>query len=384
MKKTPYLFMSRKSSHYRYYKKLVAFLGDDATLVKIKQFAFPRWSRLGQTKNMNLDELVESQVARKKVRHPIIAKYKGLAWLLTRFYKALECSRASYYIKYFSKHEIGTLVIWNGMKQPNRTPYEVAKYLGINVQLFENGLLPNTTVLDPKGVNALNSLPRNADFYLNWTKHEHDLKKQLVTREPHKNRTVNEQTMVLPEHYIFAPFQVPNDTQIICHSPWVESMEAFYNCLELTLSELPPETNIVIKEHPSWPRTFKHLHFKNKRILFANNNNTQQLIEQSQAVVTINSTVGIESLLLGKKVITLGNSFINIDGLVKHCESQQALNEALVNLDSWQCDELLRVKFLSYLEEEYLISQNWNQLTDENSHFVAVQQRLEAPYESHL
>ena len=37
--------------------------------------------------------------------------------------------------------------------------------------------------------------------------------------------------------------------------------------------------------------------------MFANEINTQEFIEQSAAVITINSTVGFEALLLGKKVV---------------------------------------------------------------------------------
>lgn len=384
MKKIKYLFISRVSSHYRYYRKLTKFLGDDAHLQKLKFFAFPRPSFFSQVNDLDLDDLVNVHVERKKVRHPILNTNPILLGAITRYYRFIEKCRASYYFSYFSSHDIDTVIVWNGMKQPNKTPYEVAKACGIKTQLFENGLLPNTTVLDPKGVNALNSMPRDASFYLNWdsgSTEKSELSSNLVKRAPHKNRKSDDAQVTLPERFIFVPFQVPNDTQIVCHSPWIKSMEAFYEELEKAVNFMDSDVKFVVKEHPSWPRSFVDLHHKNPQIIFANNNETSSLIQESEAVLTINSTVGIEALLLNKKVITLGNTFLNIQGLVKHCESSKELADAITELKTWNFDPILRVQFLDYLANEYLIKQSWNNLSNEQAHFSEVKTRLENPYQ---
>ncbi len=375
-----YLFISRVSSHYRYYQKLVAFIGESSRLEKIKMLTLPRFKHLKSASKLDLDELVNVHVARKKVRHPILFGNSITFALLKSAYKLIEVCRASYYFSYFSSHQIENLIIWNGQKQPNKTPYTVAKVLGINTHLFENGLLPKTTVLDPKGVNALNSLPRDAEFYKSWQPQELNLSQQLEVRENHKHRQSEGSQTALPQKYVFVPFQVPNDTQIICHSPWIQSMEDFYGVLENALAALPQDVLFVVKEHPTWPRSFSKLHHKNSRILFANDNNTQQLIEQAQAVVTINSTVGIESLLLEKQVITLGNTFLNIPGLVHHCDDISQFRSTLYNLEQLSNDAELRTKFLGYLQQEYLIAQRWDQLEQPEQHFQQVLDRLNNPY----
>jgi len=307
--------------------------------------------------------------------------------LTNGFYKYLEFCRASYYFKLFRDNDIENVILWNGMKQPNKTPYEVAKACGIKTQLFENGLLPNTTVLDPQGVNAKNSLPRDPDFYLNWKYTgdlDQELSNELVAREPHKNRKVHEQEITLPKRYIFVPFQVPNDTQIICHSPWIKSMEALYAELEALLPSMDESIKFVIKEHPSWPRTYTKLHDKNPKIVFANNNVTKELISNAEAVITINSTVGIEALLLNKKVLTLGDTFLNIKGLVLHCTSTEQLQRAVQNLPHWKCNQSLRSNFLNYLKLEYLVEQSWNNITNFERHVSAIYSRLKVPYESNF
>jgi len=386
MSNPKYLFISRKSSHYRYYQKLVNFIGSDAELMKLKGFALPRLGQMKKVNKLDINDLVDVHIRRKEVRHPIL-KYSKVLKLITRlFYTLREKARASYYFALFEKHPCETVIVWNGMKQPNRTPYVVAKAAGKKTQLFENGLLPNTTVLDPKGVNAVNSLPRDIEFYQNWQGKVETTEKKLVVRAPHKNRKADSKQIQTPERYVFVPFQVPNDTQIVCHSPWVPNMESFYLALENALTFLKQQPNwqsfkFVIKEHPSWPRSFTHLHNKNPDIVFANNNNTQELVENALAVATINSTVGIEALLLEKSVITLGNAFFNIEGLVSHCKEQSQLNQALLNIESQTVDLALVERFLAYVKQEYSLPQSWNNLSEPETHFEAVKERLTSPYQ---
>jgi capsular polysaccharide export protein len=162
-------------------------------------------------------------------------------------------------------------------------------------------------------------------------------------------------------------------------------MEDFYSklhtALEIHQSAMPDsELKIVIKEHPSWPKSFTQLHHAHRDIIFANHNSTQSLIEGSEAVITINSTVGIESLLLGKKVITLGNSFLNIEGVVQHATDQEQLNQLMLNLDAIEPDQSLITRFLQYIKYEYLIAQDWRKLEAPTAHFEQVKNRLEHPF----
>ena len=387
MSQKKYLFISRKSSHFRYYQKLVAFLGEQAELKLIKRWALPRLRHWSQVAALDLNGLIDVHIKRKVVRHPKLFAMPFVLPLAKCFFGLLERSRATYYYALFSSIEHSTIVLWNGMKQPNKTPYEVAKLCGKHTLLFENGLLPNTTVLDPIGVNALNSVPRDPEFYRNHQFGPSSLTEQLVAREPHKHRKAAASPVQLPERFIFVPFQVPNDTQIVCHSPWIDSMESFYQVIEQAVTTASTQSEglpfkVVIKEHPSWPRSFKHLHHRNPNIVFANEANTQELIEQALAVVTINSTVGVEGLLLGKKVITLGNSFINVPGVVWHADNVSQLVELFVQLESLNVDHSLISNFLNYLQNHYLIPDAWQKISSEShGHLDAVHQRLKHSFQ---
>ncbi len=378
-----YLFISRPSSHYRYYKKLTAYLGKNAALHKLSPLVLPSLKYWHRACSLDANELIDTHVKRKQVRHPLLCRSPKLLSLVKSLYLFRERCRASHYFSVLEKSSCTTVVMWNGMKQPNRTPYLVAQACGKETMLFENGLLPDTTVLDPKGVNARNSLPRDPEYYLNQTTNVRDLNKQLEIRKPHKHRKTAPNSITLPPRFVFVPFQVPNDTQIVCHSPWIASMESFYQALEQGLEHLQQRGELpfvfVVKEHPSWPRSFTHLHHKNPNIIFANNN-TQELIENALAVITINSTVGIESLLLDKAVLTLGDAFYNIEGLAHHCDSQQTFNQALETLEQRPVNSLLLQKFLAYLKSEYLLPQAWKTSELSEAHLHAVKMRLEYSY----
>ena len=71
--------------------------------------------------------------------------------------------------------------------------------------------------------------------------------------------------------------------------------------------------------------------------------------------MTINSTVGIESLLLGCPVLTLGNAFYNIAGLVAHADSPDELSKLLSSQEDWVYDEELVQRFIGWLSEQYLV-----------------------------
>ena len=71
-------------------------------------------------------------------------------------------------------------------------------------------------------------------------------------------------------------------------------------------------------------------------------------------MVTLNSTVGIEALLFGKPVITLADACYNIDGLVRNASNSEQLNNLIVD-KGWLPNERLRLQFLGYVWNEYLL-----------------------------
>ncbi len=250
------------------------------------------------------------------------------------------------------------MLIWNGGKFRQRIALEVAKLKEIKVFYFENGLLPNTIVFDDKGINYENSVPRESSFYKTYSSNV-DLPKELVPRIGKGSQKFVGDKEGLPERYIFVPFQVDYDTQVISHSHWIKNMRMLFEVIEQAAQN--SEYEFVLKEHPSSGVEYPDLYTRADKLLnvsFKNTYSTQELIENSLAVITINSTVGIESLLFHKKVIVLGDAFYNIEGITYEVRDQKTLDESIDMLNTLNVDIECIDNFLKYLYNDYLIPKN--------------------------
>ena len=258
---------------------------------------------------------------------------------------------------FFLENKFLMVVLWNDMKWQQYIVKAVAKNLGVKTAFFENGAIPNTVTIDPKGVNYNNSVPRKTQYYCN-----------------RQDELANENNVRIStcEGYIFAPFQVDYDTQIISHSPWIADMDEFYCVLESLLITLPETIDIYIKEHPASSRSYQHLHHLNSRIKFVNDDSTSALISGAEMVITINSTVGLESIIQNKSVIVLGNAFYSIPGLCRKAKTRSeliALSKSIVIPDYHVKDA-----FLNYLKNSYYVEGDWHLPTAE--HVANVERKL--------
>ena len=305
--------------------------------------------------------------------------YIRALWPLYRYF--LRLSFISYYNRFsdlFYKEPPDFICLWNGHRLPEYAIKLIAEKRNISVAHFENGLLPNTTTFDFCGVNDKNCLPRNKTFYQNYQP------RSTLDTMPIKQRNSNSNKIrhaskkrffdPLPKTFIYVPFQVNFDSQILLNSPWVTSMEALYCLLDkLTLHPSLSEYYFVIKEHPSDSRKYDELYDSNSRVLFRNFS-SQELTLKSSGVMTINSTVGLEALILDKKVIVLGNACFAIEDMVLHARNYGELEQAVLALKTWTPDSNLRVNFLSYLKEEYCIPDSWRSPSDH--HFTTLAKKL--------
>ncbi|MBD57940.1 capsular polysaccharide export protein, LipB/KpsS family [Pseudoalteromonas sp. SYSU M81236] len=371
-----FIFISRSNVHARYYKKLIKQLSFNCTL---HIMGVPRLGALKYLKiasQVDFNKVIANQLLRKQARNSLWSN-AVIIKVYTMFMLCVERCRFAKYYDLLKSESPEALVIWNGNKLPNITVCMAAKQLGLTTYFYENGLLPGTTSLDPSGINYAASLPRNSQFYLNFDKANQlpFSAPELIPRINHKKRCQFD-AIELPERYLFVPFQVPHDTQIACYSPWLKSMEALYDAVVASVRELAdPNLKVVFKEHPSWHKHYAHLYDKDDVAIFANGNCTRELINGAEAVITINSTVGLESLLLDKQVITLGLACYNIDELVLHASDQATLIKSLEKLQNgWQANSIVRDKFFTYLKHVYCLPGVWKECTTE--HVEAVEKRL--------
>lgn len=292
---------------------------------------------------------------------------------------------------YLRTHRIDMVCVWNGSTVERAATIEVAKVYGAKTVFFENGLLPNTTTCDPIGVNAAGLLAtKTADFFrtipLDEEKLSALLSHQLTVRQQKKrwyqrNRSTPIAENIDLEHpYVFVPFQVHDDTQIIINSPYIHNMEELTAWVATAVdahNQTNPPLHIIIKEHPSdhGRLNYDALRSQYPQIIFVQNISTQKLIENAQAVITVNSTVGIESLMNHKNVITLGNATYAIKELTNSATSPAELTQALSTIGTPPDIDLIN-RFLYYIRYYYSVEGSWH--TPNKSHYRSVSARIHA------
>lgn len=337
------------------------------TIYWIPQLAFNNSKTSQQRQQIVNDHLREKQNSRKgRLRSALYWRcFRGLKTVEARLLFAI-------YRQALIQTNTHQMVIWNGLKYRQRLAVCAAESCEMKVVYMENGLLPDMTTIDPKGINYLNSVPRDINAFqalapIDLSPLNKSLKQQFAPRPQH-----------LPESYIFVPFQVNTDSQVVLFSPWIKDMYALVQEFEQAAEKLGKQMpDIIFKTHPACDQNYadliKHLENHNK-LHIDNDTPTPVLIQHAIAVATINSTVGIEALLLDKKLLVLGHAFYSYPSLSLRADSQQALQHCLQQLPDWQPNHLHIQQFFNYLSNRYQLPGKW-QHADE-SHLQACAQRL--------
>ncbi|HEV7436759.1 MAG TPA: hypothetical protein VGO22_18110 [Pseudorhizobium sp.] len=309
-------------------------------------------SAVGRRDVVDLRPLVERNLLRRRIRLGWFYGRPFVAALYRTFTLARARIAARLVQSYLDEHPGARVMAFNGFLIPDALALAVGEALGRERMVLELGFFPATNQYDTRGINYDSSLPRDPAFYRMVANRvpagiPAGLVKRVSKQKPTKSAT-------MPGRYVFVPFQVPSDMQVLAHSPWIRDMVHFYEVIA-RLADKRPDLNFVVKEHPSFPLSIQDRVRKHHRISFANHNETRSLIEGAQALIVINSTVGLEGLFLQKKVVTLGNAPYNVEGLVLHAEDEEALLAAVDVLDTWTPDPDLRAAYIRYVYNVFLL-----------------------------
>jgi capsular polysaccharide export protein len=236
----------------------------------------------------------------------------------------------------------------------------VAQALGLATLFAELAPIAGHVTLDPSGVNAAGMLPSDPAYYRAWAKAHADRGKVALWRERLVTRAGvrrESQGDVGAGPFLFVPLQVRGDTQIAVHGGWIKSVPAFIDAVAQAAQHLPPGWRVVFREHPS-DRTGNAgqlARLVGPRVAVDNATDTFELVRRSEGVVTVNSSVGIQSLLFGKPVLVLGRANYAVPGVAASAGSADQLSQAFATAGDWSIDLTLAEAFLRFLAEEYYV-----------------------------
>ncbi|MET0371044.1 MAG: capsular biosynthesis protein [Sphingobium sp.] len=130
---------------------------------------------------------------------------------------------------------------------------------------------------------------------------------------------------VVGRPFFALPLQLNSDYQLRIHSPFGDMCAALRFVMKSFAEHAPADVFLVVKRHPldagliSWRRLIRRLarHYGiEERVVYLADWDIAEVVNESQGVVTVNSTVGTLALNSGKPVIVLGHAVYKVPGIV--------------------------------------------------------------------
>ena len=271
---------------------------------------------------------------------------------------------------------IDTLMLFGDCRHYHRVAIEVAEEMGVAVVVFEEGYIrPHYLTIETGGVNGFGSIPREAGFYRTmhalgpdpatvevhkpWRKMAFQATLYFIVMElgrrwyPHylhhrdpspykeaaygirnlfrkqvyrfQEKGMNERLRgAWKNRYFFVPLQTESDAQLRVHSSFL-IMEAFIAEVMTSFAKhAPVSTRLIFKHHPMDRGVSDYSEIIRKlarelgvkdRVHYYHDIHLPTVLKHTLGTITINSTVGISSLVHEKPTLILGRAMYDIEGL---------------------------------------------------------------------
>lgn len=278
---------------------------------------------------------------------------------------------------YLRRSGITDLVLFGDCRPMHMAAHQMARLIGVRVHVFEEGYIrPNWLTLERDGVNGHSPLPRRPQDILaaarslpspaplppigaslgrrvrdTWGYFGHMVLGAMVLRYPfyrsHRpgsimleglgwvakyltrgQRAAQAQSALKKlqgRDYFLFPLQLSSDYQIRVHSPFSSMRQAADYVLASFAAHAPPETSLVIKEHPldatlggwgAYVRDRAQALGLGERLIHLAGGDLNTLAQGARAMVVVNSTSATFALAGGIPVKALGRAVYAIPGIV--------------------------------------------------------------------
>lgn len=262
---------------------------------------------------------------------------------------------------YFTRHPDHVALAWNGLTGSRMAFIAGARDAGACTLHVELAPLPGRITLDPVGLNAEGSVPQDPAFFLRWAQGRdvsnwRDAGAGLTARASRRT-DVTQGSGTLPDTpFLFCPLQVPADSQVTLFAGWTGGMNGFLQALGQAAARLPAGWHLRLKEHPSARTPLGPLLaplVACGRVVVDNATDSFAQMAAARAVVTLNSSMGLQAFFQDRPVITLGRAFYALPGLVHAAADQAALDALFAGAASLDFDAGLRAAFVAWLDQVY-------------------------------
>lgn len=236
--------------------------------------------------------------------------------------------------------------------------YRWARAQGIEFLVCERGALPGSVFFDAHGFNGESASYHPSRWRRQLSSEEEgaistyirELKAAPEFLEEQKPRTGpralrKRLNLSVSRKILFVPLQRPSDTVIQYLAGPIQTYDAFIALVNRLAHTLPPDWAIVVKRHPL-ETVSPDLH----GVVFADDANIDDLVEMAEAVLLINSGVGVTALMYEKPLLHAGQAFYGHEGLARQVVEH---DDVLAALREFRPDPQAIRQFLHYLVFEF-------------------------------
>lgn len=279
---------------------------------------------------------------------------------------ALIAGQYDWALRHFRAAPGDVAMCWNGLTGSRWAFMQGAADAGAARLFLELAPFPGRVTLDWAGVNAESSVPRDPAFYDAWAAADpgrdgeawRDLGQGLTARASRRADVGQGEGAVQQGPFLFAPLQVPDDSQMRLFAGWAGSLDGFIAALGPAARALPAGWRLVVKEHPSArvsvaPQLAAAVAASGGRMAVDNATDSFALLAASRGVVTLNSSMGLQAFFHDRPVIAAGRAFWAQPGLVTATGSAEALEAAFAGAEALDFDPRFRARFMNWLDRVY-------------------------------
>ena len=250
------------------------------------------------------------------------------------------------------------VLIYNGLNGVNYLVSAACKELELPQLYFERAPLQDRVQIDSNGVNFQSSIPTDIQFYHRLS--ENEFVNYGGAEYVDSYRVLNESTDsdvrltgkdLQSQSYVFCPLQVPRDTQVTVFGGWITGIPHLLDCLDKASRQLPADMQLRIKEHPSSPVSFERRieSYNNPKLVLDTQHDVYDLVANSEGVVTINSSVGLEAFLFEKTVVTIGRALYSFGEMTTRASDLDTLCDAMSDFPNLKWSRVERDRFIKFL-----------------------------------
>lgn len=279
-----------------------------------------------------------------------------------------------FFDKFLTENRITDVLLFGDCRPYHLAAHGVASSRNVRTHVLEEGYLrPHWMTLEPEGVNARSTLPRDKNWFLNearrlppepssppitasfsrrardsyWHYHHvitgrfayphyrshrsNSILKEgfgwlwKFWREKKALRRAEEVLDSLDGRELFVlPLQLSGDFQIRSHSPFPDMQSAASYAIESFAANAPRHLHLLLKAHPldssffDWDR-FVRRHARRLslegRLHFVDGGDLETMVRKARGLVCVNSTSATLALANGTPVCTMGEAIYDLPGL---------------------------------------------------------------------